>query len=696
MRYFIFLVPFFALLFLSEKLWADAASKRAAIQQYHLDAPTNTSGGNSSALQSEIAKLKDQLSTATGKTIPELQKKIQELEKASKAGGNTSTTGNNNTVTQNNTTPGELPKTPGDKPDNNKTTPLVNNNPLIIPGKIPPPPKGIKPMLGTKLPNGVTKEMEKIRKDFFDKYKLFNKKIKDGKYPPGLWEKAEDITTHGKFQSKTEPEVKRATDNYVLSKALLDEFLKAYDAKKAGFNTHKDHLYKWFVYLTDFTVRAGKYKKLTWPVPKDGTLTDAMYWNLMLTLKGNYNLMVQDLKETMAKAEEALRKAEEAEKAKTTKGKFQFNLEDATAVRKDIARLFTVALFRQKAVAHYGDLLVTSNTTDPDGQKSAEILFSWMFERLVLPFLPSDASANTLQGELRKYMVEAVKDKGIADQAALEIYLQDQEKAKLLMKAMDGALKDVIKNNGMAALKQGAKPLTIPTIANIQPEYEQVLLFAIQEKLNEAVEAPLQKLLDDVLEKTPMVVGTQALEAKLLEILGAGLKTVFESHQSITLEAQGETVGYDFWTWTKNFGNPNAQIIKSAKERVKVLIENYQRDLLAFHAGTKTLPPFMQPITDLAYLELSLKVDDAFLTQYAKLILKGVANVIKENKLEYSKIKDSNKAERELVLVGVEAVKAPMSKFLSIKDSKISGSGNMRQEVQPYVDMLIAAYLLQD
>jgi hypothetical protein len=104
----------------------------------------------------------------------------------------------------------------------------------------------------------------------------------------------------------------------------------------------------------------------------------------------------------------------------------------------------------------------------------------------------------------------------------------------------------------------------------------------------------------------------------------------------------------------------------------------------------------MQPITDLAYSELSIKTDDAFLTQYAKLILKGVANVIKENKVEYSKIKESNAKERELVLRGVEDVKSPMSKFLNIKDSKISGSGSMRQEVQPYVDMLVAAHLLQD
>jgi hypothetical protein len=674
-------------LFFNEKLWADAASKRAAVKQYHLDAPISNSGGNSSALQAEIAKLKDQLTTATGKTIPELQKKIQELEKGSKIAGSSSNTGINNT-----TTPVNIPKTPVKKPGNT-TTPVINNA-LIVPGNIP-----IAPIDNrfTKIPHGVTDEMEKIRKDFFDKYKLVSKKIKDGKYPPGLWEKAEDITTHEKIQSKTERVAKRATYNYVLSKALLDEFLKAYGEKKAGFNTNKDHLYKWFVYLTDFTVRAGKYKKLTWPVPKDATLSDTMYWKLMLTLKGNYNLMVQDLKETLAKAEEALRKAEDAKKTKVNTEKFFFALGDGKSITKDIILLFKIPLFRQKVVAHYGDLLVTSKTTDPEGQKEAETLFSWMFERLVVPFLSEETgSAINFQPELRIAMVKAVQEKGIVDKAALENYLQDQDKAKLLMKAIDEGLTKVITDNGIPALQQGAKPLSIPTIANIQPEYEQVLLFAIQEKLNAAVEAPLQKLLDDVLEKAPMKVRSQTLEAELLKILKAGLKTVFESHQSIMLQIKGETVGYDFWTWTKNFGNPNAQIIKSAKERMKVLIENYQKDMLAFHAGTKTLPPFMQPINDLAYLELSIKTDDAFLTQYAKLILKGVANVIKENKVEYSKIKDSNAKERELVLIGVEAVQSPTSKFLNIKDSKISGSGNMKQEVPAYVDMLIAAHLLQD
>ncbi|HBN21930.1 MAG TPA: hypothetical protein DD412_01675 [Holosporales bacterium] len=686
MRYFVFLIPFLSLLFFNEKLWADAASKRAAVQQYRLDAPTSTSGGNTSALQAEITRLKKQLTTATGKTIPELQKKIQELEKASKTGGTVSGTG---TIGSTTTTTVEAPKMPDNK---TKTAPVVSNAP-IIPGNIPLPPPNL---FGPMIPNGVTEEMEEKRKAFFDEYKLVEKKISDGKYPPGLWEKVEDITTHAKFQSEETSEIRRATDNYVLSKVLLDEFIKAYGEKEAGFNTHKDHLYKWFVYLTDFPVRAGKYKKLKWPVPKDKTLTDVMYWKLMRTLKGKYNLMVQNLKETLGKAEEAARKAEEAEKAKTTTGKFLFALGDGTAVKKDIERLFTVPLFRQKVVAHYGDLLVTTRTNDPDSQKAAEALLSWMFERLVLPFLPSDVSAITLQSELRLAMVKAIQGKGIANQAALEEYLTDQEKSKLLMKAMDEALKEVIVANGIPAIKQGAKPLSIPTIAKVQPEYEQVFLFAIQEKLNAAVEAPLQKLLDDVLEKAPIPGGSQALEAKLLKILKAGLTTVFTGHKSITLEIKGETVGYDFWTWTKNFGNPNAQIIKSAQERVKVLIEDYQKDLLAFHGGTKILPPFMQPITDLTYLELSVKVDDAFLTQYAKLILKGVTRVIKENKVEYGKIKDSNKEERELVLVGVEAVKSHMSKFLSIKDSKISGSGNMRQEVQPYVDMLIAAHLLQD
>ncbi|NCP62499.1 MAG: hypothetical protein GW748_04225 [Alphaproteobacteria bacterium] len=664
---------------------ADAA-KQAIIQQYESQQrSTITGGGDTSGLQAEIEKLKNELKTAKGETIPELQKKIRELENASKTGGNTSGTGNTGGTTPITV---EDPKTP----INNATPPIVSNIPPPPGGNIPPPP----PILGAKLPDGVTEEMEEIRKAFFDKYKLVAKKIKDGKYPPGLWEKVEDLTTHAKFQSKVDSEVKRAIDNYAVSKGLLDEFIKAYGEKKAGFNTHKDHLYKWFVYLTDFTIRAGKYKTLTWPVQPKGTLTDDLYWKLMLTLKGNYNLMLQDLKETLEKAEELARKAEEAEKAKTTTGKFLFALGDGNAVKKDIGRLFTVPLFRQKTIAHYGDLLMTAKTTDPDGQKTAEALFSWMFERLVLPFLPSDVSAISLQGNLRAAMIKAVQEKGIEDQAALEDYLKDQEKSKLLMKAMDDALKDVILANGIPAIKQGAKPLSIPTISNVQPEYEQILLFAVQEKLNAAVQAPLQKLLDEVLEKAPLSGGAQALEAKLLEILKAGLKTVFAEHQSITLQLKGESVGYDFWTWTKNFGNPNAPIIKTAQDRIKVLIETYQKDLLAFHGGTKTLPPFMQPITDFAYLESDIKVDDAFLTQYAKLILKGVDTVIKENKAEYSKIKDSNKQERELVLVGVEAVKSPMSKFLNIKDSKIAGSGNMRQEVQPYVDMLVAAHLLQD
>ncbi len=661
------------------------AAKQAIIQQYESQQrSTITGGGDTSGLQAEIERLKNELKTAKGQTIPELQKKIQELESASKTGGTPSGTGTTGGTTP---IPVETPKTP----TNNATPPIIGNIPPAPGGNIPPP-----PLLTAKLPDGVTEEMEEIRKTFFDKYKLVAKKIKDGKYPPGLWEKVEDITTYAAFQSKIDSEVKRAIDNYAVSKELLDEFIKAYGEKKAGFNTHKGHLYKWFVYLTDFTIRVGKYKTLTWPVQPKGTLTDDLYWKLMLTLKGNYNLMLQDLKETLEKAEETARKAEEAEKAKTTTGKFLFALGDGNAVKKDIGRLFTVPLFRQKMVAHYGDLLVTAKTTDPDGQKTAEALFSWMFERLVLPFLPSDVSAISLQGNLRVSMIKAVQGKGIEDQADLEEYLKDQEKSKLLMKAMDDALKEVIVANGIPAIKQGAKPLSIPTISNIQPEYEQILLFAVQEKLNAAVQAPLQKLLDEVLEIAPVPGGAQALEAKLLEILKAGLQTVFTGHSSITLELKGESVGYNFWTWTKNFGNPNAPIIKTAQERIKVLIENYQKDLLAFHGGTKTLPPFMQPITDFAYLESDIKVDDAFLTQYAKLILQGVATVIKENKAEYSKIKDSNKQERELVLVGVEAVKSPMSKFLNIKDSKIAGSGNMKQEVQPYVDMLVAAHLLQD
>jgi hypothetical protein len=677
---------------------ADAA-KQAIIQQYESQQrATITGGGDTSSLQAEIEKLKNELKTAKGETIPELQKKIRELENASKTGGNTSGTGNTGGTTPITV---EDPKTP----INNATPPIVSNIPPPPFGNIPPPPPipappvgnipTPPPILAAKLPNGVTEEMDGIRKAFFDKYKLVAKKIKDGKYPPGLWEKVEDLTTHAKFQSKVGSEVKRAIDNYAVSKGLLDEFIKAYGEKKAGFNTHKDHLYKWFVYLTDFTIRAGKYKTLTWPVQPKGTLTDDLYWKLMLTLKGNYNLMLQDLKETLEKAEELARKAEEAEKAKTTTGKFLFALGDGNAVKKDIWRLFTVPLFRQKTIAHYGDLLITAKTNDPDGQKTAEVLFSWMFERLVLPFLTSDVSVISLQGNLMAAMIKAVQEKGIEDQAALEDYLKDQEKSKLLMKAMDDALKDVILANGIPAIKQGAKPLSIPT-PKVKPEYEQILLFAVQEKLNAAVQEPLQKLLDEVLEKAPLSGGAQALKAKLLEILKVGLKTVFAEHQSITLQLKGESVGYDFWTWTKNFGNPNAPIIKTAQDRIKVLIDTYQKDLLAFHGGTKALPPFMQPITDFSYLELDIKVDDAFLTQYAKLILKGVDTVIKENKPEYSKIKDSNKQERELVLVGVEAVKSPMSKFLNIKDSKIAGSGNMRQEVQPYVDMLVAAHLLQD
>lgn len=627
-----------------------------------------TGGGDTSGLQAEIEKLKNELETAKGETIPELQKKIKELENASKTDGNTSGTGSAG---------GTIPVPPSGK-------------------ATPPPPSGKAPAKLPALPDAVTKDMETFLKAFFDKYKLVAKKIKDGKYPPGLWAKAEDITIHGSFQSKDISEVKRATDNYVASKALLDEFIQAYGEKKAGFNTHKDHLYKWFIYLTDFTIRGGKYKKLIWPVPKDGTLTDDIYWKLMLTLKANYNLMVQDLKETLEKAEEALRKAEEAEKAKTTTGKFVFALGDGNAVKKDIVRLFTVPPFRQKVVAHYGDLLVTSKTTDPDGQKSAETLFSWMFERLVIPFLASDVSAITLQGELRVAVVEAVQGKGIKDQVALEEYLKDQEKSKLLMQSMDEALKAVIVAHGIPALKQGAAPVSIPTIGNIKPEYRQVLLFAIQEKLNAAVEAPLQKLLGDVLEKAPIAGGPPALEAELVKILKAGLETVFASNQSTTLELKGETVGYDFWTWTNNFGNPNAATIKSAKERVKGLIETYKKELADFQGGTKVLPPSMKPFKDLAYSEVKIKVDDVFLTQYAKLILKGIASVIKENKSEYGKIKESNKEERELVFVNVEAVKSPMGKFLTIKDSKILGSGNMRQEVPTYVDMLIAAHLLQD
>lgn len=623
MRYFVFLIPFFTLLFFNEKLWADAASKRAALKQYHA----------------------------------------------------------------------EDPKTP----INNATPPIVSNAPLFPPmsGKSPLPPTTLAAK-SPEFPDGVTEEMKKIHKAFFDEYNLFEKKIQDGKYPPGLWEKVEDLTTHAKFQSAVNSKVNRAIDNYAFSKELLDEFIKAYGEGKAGFDTHKNHLYKWFVYLTNFKIRAAKYKALTWPVPKDATLSDTMYWKLMGTLKRNYNLMVQDLKETLAKAEEALRKAGDAKKTKVNTVKFLFDLGSGRSIKKDISLLFKIPLFRQKVVAHYGDLLVTSKTADPEGQKEAEVLFYWMFERLVIPFLPSNVSTISFQDNLRAAMIKAVQEKGIIDQAALENYLQDQARAELLMKAMDEGLKEVITANGIPALKQGAKPLNIPTISHVRPEYEQVLLFAIQEKLNEAVEEPLQKLLDDTLEKAPMGGVTQALEAKLLEILEAGLKTVFEKHQSITLEVKGETVGYDFWTWTKNFGNPNAQIIKSAKEHMKFLIENYQKNLIEFHAGTKNLPPFMQPITDLAYSELSIKTDDAFLTQYAKLILKGVANVIKENKVEYSKIKESNAKERELVLRGVEDVKSPMSKFLNIKDSKISGSGSMRQEVQPYVDMLVAAHLLQD
>ena len=65
-------------------------------------------------------------------------------------------------------------------------------------------------------------------------------------------------------------------------------------------------------------------------------------------------------------------------------------------------------------------------------------------------------------------------------------------------------------------------------------------------------------------------------------------------------------------------------------------------------------------------------------------------------KVEYSKIKDSNTKARELVLVGVETVKSPMSKLLSLKDPKVWGAVNMKEEVPAYVDMLIAAHLLQD
>ena len=214
--------------------------------------------------------------------------------------------------------------------------------------------------------------------------------------------------------------------------------------------------------------------------------------------------------------------------------------------------------------------------------------------------------------------------------------------------------------------------------------------------MNKVVEAPLQTLLDDTLEKAPIPGGVKALEAKLVEILKVGLTKVFAGRQSIVLELKGDVVGYDFWTWTKSFENPNAKLITTSQAKMKSLLEVYQKDLAAFHAGTKILPPFMQPIDDLGYAELPIKIDGAFLTEYANLILQRVASVMKGNKSEYGKIKDSNKAERELVLIGVEAVKAPLNKFLSVKDSKISGSGDMKQEVQPYVDMLIAAYLLQE
>ena len=408
MKFFLF---FFSLLILPfSQLHGAKSDFRASYQNQK----GSGSGGNTSALQAEIAKLKDQLSTATGKTIPELQKKIQDLEaraKGAATGGGIGGAGTN----PGGGNAGNVPQSPPSNGNVPPPPPASNGNvpPPPSSGGAPPPP----PPPGSTLPAGVTKEMEGIRKAFFDKYKLVAKKIKDGKYPPGLWAKVEDITTHSTVQSKAASEIKRATDNYVASKALLDEFVKAYAEKKAGFAKYKDHLYKWFVYLTDFSLRAGKYKKLTWPVTAGATLTDSQYWKLMLTLKGTYNLMAQDLKEVLEKEVIAAKKAADAEKDKITKGKFQFS---PGSVKKDIGRLFTVPLFRAKLISHYGDLLITKKTTDPDSQKAAEALFSWSFERLVLPFLPSDVSAITLKGALRLAMIKAVQAKGIEDQAALE------------------------------------------------------------------------------------------------------------------------------------------------------------------------------------------------------------------------------------------------------------------------------------
>lgn len=642
--------------------------------------------GDTSALEKEIAALKDQLARANVTVIPQLQKKIQDLEARLKAGGAGGNGANNAGGTgAGNGNAAQTPQTPPVNTNANVPPPPSGNIPVP-----PPPPPG----MGSTLPSGVTQEMENIRKAFFSTYKLVAKKIKDGKYPPGLWKSVNDIITHPKIQSKVAADVKRAQDNYAVSKALLDEFSQAYLAKKSGFNQNKNSLYTWFVYITNFTLRAGKYKKITWPVAENGTLTQAQYWTLMKTLRGNINLMGQDLKAVLKQEVEAAQKAAAAQKAKATKGKFQFTFGDGRSVQKDIGRLFTEPLFRKKIIAHYGPLLITKKTTNPNSQKAAEGLFSWIFERLLVPFLPSNVSPVALQGTLRLGIIKAVQKQGIHDQGALEAYLKDQAKSATLMNAIDEALKEIIVAKGIPALRKGAPALTIPKIGDLKPEHEQTLLFAIQGKLNTAVDRPLKQLLK-VLKKAPLPGGTSALEGELMKVLQAGLKQVFAGKASIVLQVKGEVAGYDFWNWKQSFENPNAKVIKTSKEKINALLASYQKDLAAFHAGSKTLPPSIQMMDALNYGELKIKIDEKFLSHYAKLILQRVAEIMKGNKKEYKNIKESNAADRGLILSGVSDIKSPLNKFLVIKNAAIAGSGDMKQEVQPYVDRLIAAYLLQ-
>lgn len=278
--------------------------------------------------------------------------------------------------------------------------------------------------------------------------------------------------------------VTRAKDNYDLSHKLIQDFEAAAKEGAAGFAKHKNSLRKWFQYIGVYAQQTTLIKKPEWKVAKDPLSTDE-YKNIMRSLKFALNALRASHKKDVGVVQAKLDKGQ-GQGAASPKDNFSFKYAGSKEIREDLGRLFGSPTLRAALKEH---LKFVGEDKQEKAQGPALILGrqTWFYDHILEPFITKDA--NEILTDMTS-LLKVVEEEGVKTTADVE------GKAKDLAQKFDKFIYEVIEKYPDIPSKAASAVKASAPEADWTPGAKGLLLFAIQEKLNEALEPLLKGFYD--------------------------------------------------------------------------------------------------------------------------------------------------------------------------------------------------------